>query len=111
MASRKTPPDSLGMGKRIRDAMTKEGLTQKALEEAIGASRGYLSRIISGSRGQKISPEYLTSLASVLRVSPNFLRWGTEIDHAAIMTPSAGLSPRLDEIEGYREAEFEVIRK
>ncbi len=111
MATQKTPTDSSGMGKRLQQLMTDRGMNQQQLENAIGASRGYLSRIISGSRGQKISPEYLTSLSSVLRCTPNFLRWGIEIDEDAIMTPAAGLSRRLEEIPGYREAEFEVIRK
>jgi transcriptional regulator with XRE-family HTH domain len=111
MAAKKTPNDSSGMGERIRTLMTERSLNQQDVEQAIGASRGFLSRIISGKRGQKISPEYLTSIASVLRVSTNYLRWGGELDEAAIMTPVAGLSPRLEDIAGYREAEFEVIRQ
>jgi transcriptional regulator with XRE-family HTH domain len=111
MASRKTRNDSAGMGKRLEQLLLERGYTQARLEKEIGASQGYLSRIVKGSRGQKISPEYLTSIASVLQVTPNFLRWGTEIEEGAIMTPTAGLSPRLEDIAGYREAEFEVIRK
>ncbi len=99
------------MAQRLKDLLTARGYTQARLEKEIGASQGYLSRIVKGERGQKISPEYLTSIASVLQVTPNFLRWGAELDEGAIMTPAAGLSPKLEEIEGYREAEYEVIRK
>lgn len=99
------------MGKRIAELLLARKYTQARLEQEIGASQGYLSRIVRGQKGQKISPEYLTSIASVLQVTPNFLRWGTEIDEGSIMTPIAGLSPQLEEVPGYREAEFEVIRK
>jgi transcriptional regulator with XRE-family HTH domain len=104
------PVDATGMGKRLRELMVERGFTQQRLERAIGASSGYLSRIIKGTRGQKISPEYLTSLASALETTPSYLRWGKEVADGSIMTPSAGLSPSLQEIPGYREAEFAAIR-
>jgi transcriptional regulator with XRE-family HTH domain len=111
MAAKKSPNDSSGMAKRLRELMAAKGYNQQQLENAIGASKGYLSRLINEKRGQKISPEYLTSLASVLDVTPNYLRWGVELEEGAIMTPAAGLSPRIEELPGYREAEFAAIRQ
>ncbi len=111
MATKKADPSITSMGARIEELMTARGFTQLKLESAIGASRGYLSRIISGERGQKISPEYLRGLATALETTENYIRYGKEVPASAIMTPTAGLSPRLDEIDGYREAEFVVARE
>lgn len=101
----------LTMGERIEARMTELGLNQMQVEKAMGVSRGYLSRIISGQRGKNPSHDYLHSMASILGTTPNYLKHGkTTPEESIITTPKAGLPPRFDEIRGYRQAEFEVVR-
>lgn len=72
---------------RFRAALKHSGLTQSAAEEAAGASRGYLSRVLDGSR-QKLRAETISSFARVFGVSQNWLADGSGGMGDALATPA-----------------------
>lgn len=60
---------------RLHAAMTESGLTQKALAEAVGASKAAISQYLGGHNAP--SRERLEAIAEVVGVTPDYLR-GTE---------------------------------
>lgn len=72
---------------RFRAALKHSGLTQSAAEEAAGASRGYLSRVLDGSR-QKLRAETISNFARVFGVSQNWLADGSGEMGDALTAPA-----------------------
>lgn len=66
-------PSMSTLGSRIEQARKAKGLSKRKLEEAIGVSQGYLSRLTSGERGERISDHTLRALAKALEVTPDWL--------------------------------------
>lgn len=77
----------MSVADRFRAALKHSGLTQSAAEEAAGASRGYLSRVLDGSR-QKLRAETISAFAKVFGVSQNWLADGSGEMGDALATPA-----------------------
>lgn len=65
------------LGQRIDHRRRELGLSQRSLAEKSGLSPQYISSLISGKRGQRLSADALHRLAKALRVSQKFLLEGS----------------------------------
>lgn len=74
MTVAKLPKEPTELGKRILRALDEERRSQNSAATAAGFGRGYLSRLIYGTRGgTSINPEHMKELAKVLHVQFEWL--------------------------------------
>jgi transcriptional regulator with XRE-family HTH domain len=87
---------------RLALAIRLEGITQNKLEQVAGfAGRGYVSRLLKGSRGKRPSHDVATRLAKVLHVRVEWLANGEGPMRAAY----EDVGPREKAIQAAREHE------
>lgn len=87
--------DPIAVGRRLREARERAGLSQRALAYA-GCSAAYVSRVESGDRIP--SPAVLRELAARLNVSEGWLAGGKE-DTTSTTLRDAEIALRLDETD------------
>lgn len=87
--------DPIAVGRRLREARERAGLSQRALAFA-GCSAAYVSRVESGDRVP--SPAVLQELAARLNVSETWLAGGKE-DTTSTTLRDAEIALRLDETD------------
>jgi transcriptional regulator with XRE-family HTH domain len=75
MATAKKQPGS-DFGRRLEEALAEAGLSQNQLQDLAKLGKGYVSRLISGGRGQRMTPKMMFELASVLNVRAQWLFLG-----------------------------------
>lgn len=75
------------VGSRVRAIREGLGISQQELERRSGVSRGYVSRLEGGKRGDSISHEQLTALARGLGVDAQELQTMHGYATATRMTP------------------------
>lgn len=63
--------DFAQVGTNIQRCLEKKGMTQQSLADALGVSKQVMSKIIKGNKA--INVNELSSISSVLNVSPNVL--------------------------------------
>jgi transcriptional regulator with XRE-family HTH domain len=78
--------DPAAVGQRLRAARTRAGLTLRALSLP-GCSAAYISHIESGRRTPSL--QILVQLARRLRISPQYLAWGSDEPLPASASPYA----------------------
>lgn len=84
----------VALGRRIREARQRSGLTQDQVAEAIGVTKGYVFEI--EGRGANLSFESLLRVARVLKVSLRDLMPRTEHDEPTTLDDLAALA--LDDL-------------
>jgi transcriptional regulator with XRE-family HTH domain len=93
---------------RILAALVKKGWTQERLEVEARLGQGRLSRLLKGKQ-TRVHVGTMKRLEDALGLAPGSLAAGLNLS-AASAGESSRLSPSLDQIDGYMQAEFQVAR-
>jgi Predicted transcriptional regulators len=97
------------LGDRIKDLRKQKNMSQSELADKVGISYAQIGRY--ETKGAQPPAETLKKIADALRVSPDFLIYGTSDEKAKTKLTDADLINQFKAIENMDEEDKNVIKK
>ena len=97
------------LGERIKDLRKQKNMSQSELADKVGISYAQIGRY--ETKGAQPPAETLKKIADALRVSPDFLIYGTSDEKAKTKLTDADLINQFKAIENMDDEDKNVIKK